>query len=109
MQVESEADVPAESAEPQGRRYPSTLGGMLYLLVLAVAAAGLVIVTEGHWRAGVKAVAVGLVVAALARLVIPQQQAGMLAVRRRTVDVVILVALGVALFFLSTSIPNQPA
>jgi hypothetical protein len=32
----------------------------------------------------------------------------MLAVRRRAVDVMILAALGVALWFLSTSIPNQP-
>jgi hypothetical protein len=42
------------------------------------------------------------------RLVIPAPQAGMLAVRRRTVDVVILAVLGVALFVLSTSIPKQP-
>ena len=42
------------------------------------------------------------------RLVIPAPQAGMLAVRRRCVDVVILVVIGAALWFLSSSIPNQP-
>jgi hypothetical protein len=101
-------DVPPESAEPQGRRYPSTIGGAFYLLVLLGSAVGLWLVSQGHWRAGVKAIAGALVFAAVVRLVIPAQQAGMLAVRRRTVDVVILVVIGVALWFLSTSIPNQP-
>jgi hypothetical protein len=101
-------DVPPESAEPEGRRYPSTVGGMFYLVVLAVSGVGLVLISRGHWRGGVKSVAVALVVAALVRLVIPAQQAGMLAVRRRAVDVAILAAAGVALWFLSSSIPNQP-
>lgn len=101
-------DVPPESAEPQGRRYPSTLGGAFYLLVLLASGIGLLVVAQGHWRAGVKAISAALVLAALVRLVIPAQQAGMLAVRRRAVDVLILVALGAALWFLSSSIPNQP-
>lgn len=101
-------DVPAESAEPEGRRYPSTIGGMVYLVILGISAVGLGIVTDGNWRLGVKWIAAALVCAAVARLVIPAQQAGMLAVRRRAVDVVILAGLGVALWFLSTSIPNQP-
>jgi Protein of unknown function (DUF3017) len=101
-------DVPPESAEPAGRRYPSTLGGLFYLLVLAVSGAGLVLVSQGHWRTGVKGIGAALLVAALVRLVIPAQQAGMLAVRRRSVDVAILALVGVALWFLSTSIPNQP-
>jgi len=32
-------DVPPESAEPEGRRYPSTIGGAFYLLVLAISTA----------------------------------------------------------------------
>jgi hypothetical protein len=99
-------DVPPESAEPEGRRYPSTIGGMFYLAVLGVAAIGLGIVTQGSWRLGVKWIAAALVLAAVVRLVIPAQQAGMLAVRRRALDVVILAAMGVALWFLSVSIPN---
>jgi hypothetical protein len=102
------ADVPPESAEPEGRRYPSTLGGACYLLVLVVSAIGLGLVSQGHWRAGIKGIAGALIFAALVRLVIPAQQAGMLAVRRRSVDVVILVVVGLGLFFLSTNIPNQP-
>jgi Protein of unknown function (DUF3017) len=101
-------DVPPQSAEPEGRRYPSTIGGMIYLLVLGGSAVGLGIVTQGNWRLGVKWIAAALLCAAAVRLLIPAPQAGMLAVRRRAVDVAILAALGVALWFLSTSIPNQP-
>ncbi len=101
-------DVPPESAEPEGRRYPSTLGGAFYLLVLAISGVGLVIVSQGSWRLGVKWIAGSLVLAAVVRLVIPDQQAGMLAVRRRSLDVAILALAGIALWVLSTSIPNQP-
>ena len=101
-------DVPPESAEPEGRRYPSTIGGAFYLLVLLVSAVGLVIVMKGDWRLGVKWIAASLVFAAVVRLVIPANQAGMLAVRRRAVDVVILAVVGATLWFLSTNIPNQP-
>ena len=101
-------DVPPESAEPEGRRYPSTLGGIFYLVVLGVSAVGLAVVSRGDWRLGVRWIAGALLFAAVVRLVIPAPQAGMLAVRRRSVDVVILVAIGAALWFLSSSIPNQP-
>jgi len=101
-------DVPPESAEPHGRRYPSTIGGLFYLVALGISAIGLGIVTQGDWRLGIKWMAAALVTAALARLVIPAPQAGMLAVRRRAIDVVILAGLRVALWCLSTSIPSQP-
>jgi hypothetical protein len=101
-------DVPAESAEPEGRRYPSTIGGACYLTVLTAAGIGLGIVHQGNWRLGVKWVAASLVAAAVARLVLPAPQAGMLAVRRRVIDVVLLAVVGVALWFLSSTIPNTP-
>jgi Protein of unknown function (DUF3017) len=101
-------DVPPESAEPEGRRYPSTLGGACYLLVLAASVVGLGIVVHGDWRLGVRCISAALGFGAVVRLVMPAQQAGMLAVRRRLVDVVILVCLALALWFLSTDIPNQP-
>jgi hypothetical protein len=101
-------DVPPESAEPGGRRYPSTLGGACYLLVLVVSGVGLGIVAHGDWRLGVRCISAALGFGAAVRLVMPAQQAGMLAVRRRVVDVVILVVLAAALWFLSANIPNQP-
>jgi hypothetical protein len=101
-------DVPAESAEPTGRRYPSTIGGVFYLVVLLISAAGLVVVAQGNWRVGVQMIGGSLVLAAALRLLLPAKDAGMLAVRRRAIDVGLLVTVGVLLWFLSVTIPNQP-
>jgi Protein of unknown function (DUF3017) len=94
--------------EGRRRRRPSTIGGAAYLLVLAGAGIGLEIVSRGSWRLGVKWIAASLVAAAVVRLTLPSREAGMLAVRRRLVDVGLLAAVGAMLWFLSTSIPNQP-
>jgi hypothetical protein len=101
-------DVPARSAEPAGRRYPSTIGGAFYLLVLAASGVGLVVVAHGDWRLGVRWIGGALLFAAAARLVLPAREAGMLAVRRRWIDVVLLAGAGAALWFLALSIPDQP-
>jgi hypothetical protein len=90
------------------RRRPSTVGGAVYLLVLTGAGVGLGIVSQGSWRLGVKWIAASLVVAAVLRLALPSREAGMLAVRRRLIDVGLLAVVGVALWVLSTSIPHQP-
>ena len=100
-------DAPGE-AEPERRRYPSTIGGAFYLLVLAGSAAGLVITTRDDWRVGVRWIAGSLLFAAVVRLLLPAKDAGMLAVRHRFLDVTLLVVIGVLLWFLSGSIPNQP-
>lgn len=91
----------------EDRRHPSTIGGALYLLVLAVVAAGLGL-TLSDWRLGIKVVAGALSGAALARLVLPRRDAGMLAVRHRFTDVSVLVGVSVALWVLAETIPNQP-
>ena len=107
-------DIPPVSAEVLGgreeaepRRYPSTIGGGLFLLVLTVMVLGLLIATQ-DWRLGVRAVAGALTFAALVRLVLPQKDAGMLAVRHRALDVLILAVSAGGLFFLASSIPPQP-
>jgi hypothetical protein len=99
---------PDLAEEPVSRRYPSTIGGAFYLLVLVASAIGLVIVTGGDWRFGIKWIGGSLGFAALVRLVLPTRDAGMLAVRRRLVDVLLLALVGAILWFLPTSIPNQP-
>jgi hypothetical protein len=107
-EVADAARVEAARVEAARHRRPSTIGGAIYLGVLAAAGVGLGIVSHGDWRLGVKWIGASLVVAALVRLALPAREAGMLAVRRRLTDVGILAAVGVALWFLSTSIPNQP-
>jgi hypothetical protein len=77
---EPPTDVPAESAEPGGRRYPSTIGGACYLVVLATSTVGLWITARGDWRLGVRWIAGSLLVAAVLRLLLPVREvAGLLA------------------------------
>jgi hypothetical protein len=98
-------DPPEEVVE---RRYPSTIGGAFYILVMVVVTAGLTIAALGSWRFGVQVVAGCLVAMAGVRLVLPQRDAGMLAVRHRAVDAVLLAGSAGVLFFLAATIPNQP-
>jgi multisubunit Na+/H+ antiporter MnhB subunit len=94
--------------EPVARRYPSTIGGFCYLLVLAATGVGVGVVWAGDWRDGVKWIGGAMIAAAAIRLVLPTRSAGMLAVRKRGVDAFLLAAVGVGVIFLSESIPNQP-
>lgn len=90
------------------RRTPSTTGGLVYLLVVANTALGLLVTTFGPWRRGVALVGIGLVVGALLRMLLPQREAGMLRVRHsRWVDVLMLGGVGAALIVLASVIPNQ--
>ena len=93
----SEPDPPEPSRAVRGargrrpeRRYPSTIGGAFYLVVLGRQRrrASAIVCRSRDWRLGVRVVAVGLLVAAgaaagAARSATP----GMLAVRHRLVDV----------------------
>ena len=97
--------VPPEEAP---RRYPSTIGGVLYLVVLLGVGVGIWLAWAGDWRLGVKLFGCALIAASAFRLLLPHRDAGMLAVRHRLVDVVLLSGTGAVLIFLSESIPNQP-
>jgi hypothetical protein len=97
--------VPPEEAP---RRYPSTIGGIFYLAVLAGVGIGIGLAWSGDWRLGVKWFGGALVAAGAIRLVLRTRDAGMLAVRHRLVDVALLAGTGAVLIFLSESIPNQP-
>ncbi len=94
--------------EEEERRYPSTIGGAFYLLVLAVCAVGVGIVVTGEWRTGIRVFGGALLFGSLVRLALPNRDAGMLAVRFKALDVLVLAALGAALIFLAGSIPDQP-
>ena len=60
------------------------------------------------WRVGVTWIAASLLAAAGLRLVLPERDAGMLAVRHRLLDVFTLGSIGGVLLFLARTIPNQP-
>jgi hypothetical protein len=78
-----------------------------YLVVLALAAGGLAWIWQGQHdvRGGTLAVAGALFLAALARLVLPERRAGMLASRRRFVDVTALAVLATGLLVAGLVLP----
>ena len=110
--LEPPESVPPVSAEPvdpdEPRRYPSTIGGAFYLLVLGAIGVAMVVVALDEWRTGIRLMGGTLLVAAAVRLVLRRRDAGMLAVRHKLLDAVVLVVLGGSLIFLAGSIPDQP-
>ncbi|KRC46545.1 MULTISPECIES: DUF3017 domain-containing protein [unclassified Nocardioides] len=81
---------------------------MFYLVVLLVTGGGLAVAALDEWRTGIRIVSGALLLAAVLRLVLPDRDAGMLAVRHRALDVGILVLIAAALLFLAATIPDQP-
>ena len=93
--------------DPTRRRYPSTFGGLVYILVVLTTAVGLAMVAAGPWRRGIALVGVALLFAASMRLVIREDDAGMLRVRSRWFDVTVLAGAGASLIALAANIPPQ--
>jgi hypothetical protein len=103
--------VPDETIEPveqEPRRIPSTFGGMVYLVVVAATIVGVGIVAFGPWRRGIALIGIALILGAVMRLALPERDAGMLRVRHRFSDVLMLAGVGTALIVLANVIPNQP-
>ncbi|MCW2867556.1 MAG: hypothetical protein JWR20_1744 [Marmoricola sp.] len=109
MSHELPPEPPPQLPAPLGpHRVPSTYGGLVYLVVVVANAVGLVVVALGAWRRGVGVMGVALLVGAVARLLLPDRDAGMLRVRRhRWIDVLMLGGVGAALVVLAVVIPDQ--
>jgi hypothetical protein len=74
-------------------------------VVLVVLAGGLVTVATDHWRRGCVLVGAALLLAGAARLFVPGNRIGLLAVRGRPVDVSCAVLLGAAVLVLAWIVP----
>ncbi len=94
--------------EPSRRLYPRTIGGAFYLVILILATTGIIVSARDDWRLGVRILALTLAGAGTLRLVLRTHDAGMLAVRHRALDVLLLGSVAAALWFLAGSIPEQP-
>jgi hypothetical protein len=108
----------SRAASPQARparraraRRAGPPGGIVtqlpYLIVLCGVIAGLALIWQGaHYvRPGTLTVAGAVFVAAAARLVLPEQRAGLLASRRRAIDVTALAILAVGLLVAGLVLP----
>jgi hypothetical protein len=71
------------------------------LAAILVVGVGLVLVTFGHWREGLVVIGLAMIGAALLRLFLPLRRVGLLAVRSRSVDVLMLAGAGLALTVLT--------
>ena len=86
---------------------PSTLGGAIYLCVLAAAVIGVGIAATGPWRTGVAVMGGSLGVAFVARMLLPDKRLGMLRIRRRFVDLATMALCGLGLVVLAIVIPSR--
>lgn len=73
--------------------------------VLAVLLVGVVVIITGHWRLGSLTIAAATGLAALLRLILPRQLAGLLVVRRRPIDVLMLTGFATAIAILAMVVP----
>ena len=89
-------------------RRPQTFGGLVYLVVVAMAVTGLVITVAGAWRTGLSWMGAGLLIGAACRLLLPERRAGMLRIRRKPADVAMMSLAGAALLVLTVVVPDQP-
>jgi hypothetical protein len=108
---EAPASYDGEAGQPheeEPRRYPSTIGGAFYLCILVAAGVALVVTARDDWRLGIQLLGGSLILAALLRLVLANRDAGMLAVRNRFLDALMLSGAGAALIALASSIPDMP-
>ncbi|MGH3508170.1 MAG: DUF3017 domain-containing protein [Nocardioidaceae bacterium] len=88
-------------------RKPSTTGGIIYLICLGILAVGVGLVAVGQWRTGVTAMGACFGLAFVARLVLTEERAGMLAVRRRVIDLVGLAICASSLLILAATISGS--
>lgn len=77
------------------------------LLVLLVTVVALVVVVAGNFRRGCVVLAGAVVLAFFLRALLPTRAAGMLAVRSRGVDLLVLGALGAAISVLAFWVPTS--
>ena len=102
--------VRGRAVQGRDRDEPVETGGLawvLYLIVLAGAAAGMFIVSWGSAYAtrGTAVLGGTLLAAALARLVLPNRFAGVLASRRKASDVLAFAVFGAAVLAVALSLP----
>lgn len=93
---------PKRSAPTHAREYDSPWA---LTCVLAGVVAAIITTATGHWLGGSMIFAASVMGAGLLRLVLPAHCAGLLVVRRRWVDVTILLGLGAVMMFVALLVP----
>ncbi len=77
------------------------------LLALVFFVSGAIVAATGHWRRGSLLMGAAATVAGLLRLMLPGKRAGLLVVRRKWFDVLVLLVAGIGMCVLSVLVPPQ--
>ena len=106
--------VSGSGTAPRNDERPPIRGGWVgrqwpLLSVLGLGVVGLCAVALDHFRIGCLLLGVAVLLAALARLVLPVRRVGLLVVRSRAFDVLVLTSMGVALVVFAIIVPPPPS
>ncbi len=87
------------------RRWTEEIGRYTpFVLVMAIVAAGVVLIFLYHWRIGSGLIGGSLLVAAGLRLLLPEKQLGLIALRRRFTDILLYGAFGTLMIWVALTI-----
>lgn len=89
----------------RSERHP-VMGEWPIIVVILCLLAGLGVLFTGHWRRGSFVIGVAVALAALLRGVLPTRLAGLLAVRSRTLDTIMLTVAGLVILVLTFFVPG---
>ena len=92
-----------------GAKRRTVVGDWLFGFFALLGVIGLAVIALGPWRYGTGMLSMALLLASWSRIVLPEDRAGLLRVRRRLVDVVALTSLGAAARVLTIVIKDIPA
>ena len=79
-----------------------------FAIVLLICFAAVVRVLESHWRQGAYLLGGALLVAAAFRALLPEDRVGLIAIRRRAMDIVLYSTLGLAILLVAVTIAGGP-
>lgn len=92
---------------PQRRRHP-VLAHLPFGMVMTVVALGLLRIAMYHWREGTVLIGVALIMAAALRALLREDQAGLIAIRGRGVDVLTYAGFGCCVLAVALTITGGP-
>lgn len=92
---------------PQQRKHP-VLAHLPFAMVLTVVALGLFRIILYHWRQGTVLIGVALFLAAGLRALLRDDQAGLIAIRGRAVDVLTYSGFGACMILVAMTIEGGP-
>jgi hypothetical protein len=79
-----------------------------FAAVMLIVVTGIVRITMYHWREGTALIGVALLIAAVLRMLLPDQRAGLLAVRSRKVDVLLYGGFSAMILYVALTITGGP-